>query len=143
MLNYKPTKTMKRLLISIFLLIASQHLTGQIVYDNLCSSGLNINFIGNQDAEDVLKEHKDNLNYVNLILDERGLIYKGRRYFDIEEFANVYEPPNKILNDFDVLIGLEQGCPMAYLKRLICTMNEIGPRKFDKINVYFYKGKVQ
>jgi len=133
---------MKHSLIIVFLLITGQYLTGQIVYDNSCSSGLNINFIGDSDAEDVYKEHKSNLNYINLILDERGLVYKGKRYYDIEEFQSVYEPPNKILSKFDVLIGLEQGCPIAYLKRLFCTMNDIGTRKFDKINVYFYQGKV-
>ncbi|MBC30737.1 MAG: hypothetical protein CMH48_07805 [Muricauda sp.] len=125
-----------------FLLITSQYLTGQIVYDNSCSSGLTLNFIGNQDAEDVFKERKGTLNYVNLILDERGLVYKGIRYHNIEDFESAYEPPNKILSKFDVLIGLEQSCPMAYLKRLFCAMNEIGPRKFDNVNVYFYRGKV-
>lgn len=133
----------KQIVILLIFSIICPSVSGQIVYDNSCSSGLKINLIGSNDAEDVFKEHQGNLKYVNLLLDEGGLIYKGKRYSDVEEFENVYEPPNNIFNRFDVLIGLERSSPIDYFKRLLCTLNEIGSRKFDEINVYFYKGKVQ
>ena len=132
---------MKKIITLISFTICSTGLYSQITYDNSCSEDVPLIFMDNGRAQDAFEEHgKPGLYYLNLLLNDNGLKYKGQRLGEIEELKNVFEKPKRIADPktFEVVIGLERSAPMEYFKRLICELKALGTHNIDSIYVYFY-----
>jgi len=114
-------------------------INAQISFDNTCSVDLQIVFCSNEQAKTAFQENaKEDLNYLNLILDDKGLKYRGQNYFDIEKVNDVFVEPKTISKTYNVVIGLERKAPIEYFKRFICTIEQLGVLNINSVYVYFY-----
>ncbi len=131
---------MKKTFTLFFLLVISTVMNGQVSFDNSCTANLKIVFCDNSQANDAFNEHGNiDLPYLNLLLNENGVKYKGQSLGEIEDLEDDFVKPKTISRTFDVVIGLERRAPMEYFKRLICSLEQLGVLDIDSIYVYFYR----
>ena len=107
---------------------------------NSCSYDLEITFVTRYKAEQYYEDHVSSVPYLNLIINDDGVICKGEEITTYEELFQAINENDSIKDKYEinVAIGIENNTPFSAFTDLICWMSEFGASRFGEVHLYHF-----
>ncbi len=128
--------------LNLFILLLVMHISSfsQDFEKNNCSDSLQIKFIGKNEAETTFKEHKLATEYLNIIINESGIYYKGKlfSYSDKSLLSNVIREEVDLTKSFLLRVGINNYSKFEIFLDLICFIKDEYSGNISAVELYHF-----
>ena len=134
-------KSLSKAIVYILVITGFLSVKAQVVMGTDRTAGAELLFVEDFEAKEAYgerKENAENLDYINLILIDGGVMYNGSKLRDYSSLSTHFIAPKNESSNTRIIIGIEDNAPMEALYWLIAELMEMDKLQ-SPYGIYFFK----
>ncbi|WP_074405998.1 MULTISPECIES: hypothetical protein [Aquimarina] len=129
---------MKKIILLLLFLAINFQLFSQNTKKNNCSEKLQVTFLSRETAKWELKNHTTARDYLNIVVDEKGIFYKNETLRDGSHLERLIKKDNTLFNEFNAVIGIYNEAKFEIFTDLLCWLNNFESYQVSEVQIYHF-----